>query len=240
MGTPTRSTFALPTGPANATITDTPPKPKHTLTTPAFTDGLKEGRKAVMNDLGFAIPVVNMTYFQTALLPPLRMGLDVDDIITRLQEDELLNHERRWTTLFRVQPCKARALENDVFQDFEHIATAVRRAAGEALASWAEAHPKTDVRPTALFKCNPNMTPMSGTRENVSKPDCYAVLDPDAPLSKPTAMKTHGPPRVLWDDVVAPGEFKKVVSAESIHDVSMRHRAVDATIVDVLGRIIAK
>lgn len=235
MGTPTRSTFSL----LNAIITDTPPKPKHTLTTPAFTNGLKEGRKAVMNDLEFAIPVVHMTYFQTALLPPLRVGLNVDDIVTRLQKAGHLNKEKCWTTLFRVQPSKAHALENDVFQDFEHIATAVRRAAGEALTSWAEAHPDEDVRPTALFRCNSNMTPMYGTRKNVSKPDCYASLDPDAPLSKPTAMKTSGPPRVLWDDIVAPGEFKKAVTAGSIHDVSMRNSAVDATIINVLCRIIA-
>lgn len=219
MGTPTRSTFVIP----NATVTDTPAKMKSTLTARAFTNGLEEGRKAVMLDLGHAIPAVSVKYFQTALLPPIRRDLNVNNIITRLRHAGYLNKKKRWIEFFKKEPSKALPLENNVFEDFERIADVVLEAAGTAITSWAAAHPnevQQDARPTTKFQCNPNDTPESKSRDNTSKPDSFAVLNPCAPFSQPITLSTPNHPGVLWDDIVAPGEFKKKTTVADINDVS--------------------
>lgn len=223
MGTPTRAGFDKQL----TVLTDTPVKSKSTLTAPAILNGLEQGRQAVMRDSGSAIRMVSVAYFHSALLPPLRSGLDVDDIVKRLVQGGHIKggkdaDEQRWN-YFPKDPSDAKDVENKVFKDFEVIATAVCNTSQTALREWTKAKsrakrtPFIDVRPTTIVECNPDTTPFSTLRTNTSKPDSFARLNPGTPFALPGSL-TNG--SLLWDEIVVPGEFKKNSTWKDINDVS--------------------
>lgn len=223
MGTPPRPNFALP----RMLATDTPMKSKHSLTSPAILDGLEVGRKAVMRDIGDVIPLVSIEYFQSALLPPLREAFFLDDIVDRLAQDGHIEArvvsgkaERRWK-YFPDDPAKLRELENVVFKDFATLASAVSKTGEDILKQWSDKQPARadrilpDVRPTALFQCNPDIAPLSTQRESTSRPDSFARLNPFTPVARHSITK-----KIAWDDIVVAGEFKKEHTVKAINDVS--------------------
>lgn len=59
---------------------------------------LEEGRKAVMQDLGYSIPMLSVDYFKSALLPPLREGLTVDNIVQRLSHAKAIIQDEEGTS----------------------------------------------------------------------------------------------------------------------------------------------
>lgn len=208
-------------------LTDTPVKSKSTLTAPAVLNGLEEGRQAVIRDSGSVIPLVPVAYFQSALLPPLRSGLDIADIVKRLVQDGHIKggkdaDEQRWN-YFPKDPSDSTYVENTVFKDFELIATAVCSTSQTALRERAKAKsrakrtPFIDVRPTTIVECNPDTTPFSTIRSNTSKPDSFARLNPGTPFALPGSLSNGS---LLWDEIVVPGEFKKNSTWKDINDVS--------------------
>ena len=104
MGTPPPSTEPQ----LNAASNSTPIRqPKHVIKTSVITSGLESGRKAVMEDIGYAVPEVPMSYFQESLLPPLRPEFgDLSDILARLKASGHID-DGRWA-LFKTLPAQSK------------------------------------------------------------------------------------------------------------------------------------
>lgn len=228
MGTRTHSNFDVQL----AVATDTSVKSEAILSAPASASGIFNGlearRRPVMNNLGYAIRLVSWTYFQSALLPPLRPGLDPADIVKRLVQAGHIKvdrdtDERRWAR-FQDDPSDSKDFENAVFKNFERVADAVRETAQVVLQQWIKAQPAAqrptiiDTRPTTIFKCNADMTSLFSLRFNTSKPDSFARLNPGTPFALPGTLTNDS---ILWDDIVVPGEFKKNSGWKEINDVSL-------------------
>lgn len=217
-------------------------KSKHTLTAPAILNGLdpQTGSQTGMHDLNYAIPMVSLNYFKSSLLPPLREGLYVNDIVTRLTERGHIGATGRWTRLPGTLG-EAKDFEHVVFKDFLRIATAVSETAQTALQEFAKAQLANkptaivDVRPTALFHCNPDMTTSLKYSSSTYKPDSYARLNPQTPFALPGRLTEN----ILWDEIVVPGEFKKHATRTDINDVSSQYTIQRKITVDITTRTIA-
>ena len=191
------------------------------LTAPAVLEGLETGRRELLRDLGTVVPQVPLSYFKSSLLPPLRHGINVDDIVARLKTAGHITDENRWA-LFATNPSEAWPVENLVFRDFAAIAQHVceqailaLEQAPQALQGVGERHQPlaVDTRPTAIFECNPDLTSQS----ELIKPDSFAVLNPDTPAGLPAPLDNS----VSWDVIAVPGEFKKKSAWYDINNVSL-------------------
>lgn len=228
------STHARPSFNAQlAEVPDTLVESEAMLTAPAgaMLNGLGPGQQAVMPAKDYAGPMVSLQYFQSALLPPLRPGLDVADIVNRLVRAGHIQaykdthwHVPRWTS-FSTEPSHSGATENIVFKNFERVATAVHEISQTALREWMKAQPVAkppaliDIRPTTIIACNSEMIPFSNLRSKTSKPDSFARLNPATPFAWPGSVSKED--RILWDDIVVPGEFKNYDVWHQINDVSV-------------------
>ena len=151
-------------------------------------------RKNAVLDLREQIPQLPPDFFlgQDGILPPLDDKIDISAVIRKLRANNALKVEPdgrgRWEA-YPSDPSSYRDREDIVFRHIAEIAAAIENASG------IDSHPKL------RFKCNPNLTPASSTRDNDTRPDCYGLLK-----NVPTNVISGAP---YWVDIAVPGEFKK-------------------------------
>jgi len=148
------------------TNTTTPPAtPMHTVpcshhTVSARTEGLLHKRVAVLKDLG-PIPVVPLEYFNLASLPPLRNGIDVQNIERALQASGRITSSGQWRE-YQSNPSNGTANEQDYYKHICSIFKAVMTQAKKG----------TRTSPTVDFIQKPDSAPVSA-RRHTSNPDGY-------------------------------------------------------------------
>ncbi|GJE95027.1 hypothetical protein PsYK624_112060 [Phanerochaete sordida] len=166
------------------------------------TDGNRDG---MLEDLQEHVPQVEWSYFEDALLPPLRLktGVTVKDIVKKLEANSTVTavHGRnRWSAFAQGPPSTFAGshTEDEVFESVSDIITAITRAYDS----------KTKM--TLQYRSRPKNVPRSETRTNKSKPDGY-FMDNLAP-----GALTEVPHR--WVNVMIPSEYKLSDSPKDMND----------------------
>lgn len=154
---------------------------------------LDKARHNVILDLDEKIPEVKKTFFCDNLLPPnpLPTGTAISDVISVLKAARDISVDGNWNGW--APPSATNGTEDDIFSKLAGLTHTICQASGIV-----------GVQRTTTFKCNPSSTLMSKTRNNSSKPDCYAIL-----TNSPLLVDPHAVGRYHWLDVAVPGEFKK-------------------------------
>jgi len=194
-----RITTPPPSTPSSNTP-DTVPRSRNTSTRSYRTGDLIRGRAAVLKDLG-PIPIVPLDYFNSAVLPPLPPGIDVQKIERLLQASgHILSG--KWNE-YQSTPNKDSANEADYYQRLCNVFNAVV----------AQAEEDTMTSAKVEFIQKPNSIPVS-KRINTSKPDGYLLLKEKRSISTLDAES-----RDSWDDIAVPFEFKKSDTEKDRQDV---------------------
>lgn len=183
---------------------ESPVYPKKVHSSRSYQSGLLgDARFAVLEDLGSSIPEVPLQDFMKFLAPP-QPQFNVVAAMNTLKLDTILSASDRWTA-FDNQPKDQRAVENDVFKPitniFEKVVDAIIK------------HSDTDLTEDCCsidFLQNPNGTPKSEDRHNISRPDGYLLVK--------DRLDKHA---VSWADVVLSCEYKKQGGDEQLDDVSL-------------------
>ena len=181
-----------------------PTKPRQARTAPSRIE-LEEARKTVVLDFDETLPELEVEFFYRYLLPssPLPEGRTVEDVISTLRASKVvyeINGAEGWNGWSLTEGSKVH--EDEVFGGFGELTERIR-----------EASQIENREPTIEFRRNPTRTPMSITRGNSSRPDCYGVRA-DA---EPRAAEGTGEGKVHWVDIAVAGEFKK--NENDAHDV---------------------
>ncbi|KAI0701055.1 hypothetical protein BC835DRAFT_295958 [Cytidiella melzeri] len=166
-----------------------------------------------MNDVGTAIPQVQMRWFKKNILPPLPSGLKLSAVFKELKASGHITSEGVWRDL-GTSPAKLTPTEDVVFAPFADIAAAIGEAA-------AEVTKDKSLRQDVVFKCNPTITPLSNNRNNSSKPDGYGIYTKHDNF-RPSKHSTFDSDSVFWEFIVAPGEKKKRERLQVINDIIVK------------------
>jgi len=156
-------------------------------TVSARTEALLRRRVAVLQDLG-PIPVP-LEYFNLAALPPLRSGIDVQNIERALQASGRIT-SGQWHELYQSNPGNGTANEEDYYKHLCSIFEAVVTPAKKG----------TRTNPTVDFIYKPNMSAQTHT----SNSDGYLRLKEGKSVRLPGTES-----RDSWDDVAVSFEFNK-------------------------------
>ncbi|KAF9806331.1 hypothetical protein IEO21_08711 [Rhodonia placenta] len=178
--------------PANRS--ETPVRTKATQS-PSYMEGnLAAARRAVMKELGTTIPQVSTEFFQTHLLPPLPVGVNINQLVNNLRARKYIKG-KRWAA-FRKDPKDARGKENVCFRSLKRVADAIEEVAVKM----------TGEEPQFAFVQNPNSAPESSTRTSKSRPDgCF--------------IRKSGPKgRFRWMDIAVSAEYKKMENTTTRDD----------------------
>ena len=188
--TPTPSSIALDTVPLSC---DEGALSDHT-------EDLLRKRVAVLRDLG-PIPVVPLEYFNSAVLPPLLSGINVQNIERALQESGriILGQWRE----YQSNPSNAAANEQDYYKHLSSIFEAVVTQAMKG----------TTTSPTVDFIQKLNSVPV---RTHTSNPDGYMRLKEKKSVQLPGTES-----RGSWDDVAVSFEFKKYDNNKDVSSTSL-------------------
>ncbi|EKM53991.1 uncharacterized protein PHACADRAFT_196429 [Phanerochaete carnosa HHB-10118-sp] len=174
--------------------------------TSAPTDLATEGQKHLMlDDLQETVPQVDWAFFEDNILPPLPTSVNLDDIVTNLVEKQAVAHmhgQMVWAKFELGSPKLYQGGEDAIFRRMVSVVAAVKDATGDTK------------KARRLFRCNPNATPTSETRDNNTRPDGYYVRND-------VAAKDRIP---RWSNIIVPAEFK-------IHD---RHEDVNRNWAQIL------
>ena len=158
-------------------------------------------REAILGDVDYCIPIISVKSFQKHLLPPLKNGITVNDVVSALKHSGTVSStgDRTWWKDFIVSPSKQKNKEDDVFAPLEGICEEVVRLAASA----------SGQQETFILRLLPNSTPNSG-RASTHRPDAY-FIDKTA---EDAAEGSEVPQRRvrLWYDIALTGEFKKRMS----------------------------
>ncbi|KAI0345467.1 hypothetical protein BDW22DRAFT_877798 [Trametopsis cervina] len=171
---------------------------KHAVSGPAIAGGLDDGRKATIKDVGPAICQVPLQWFKDKILPPLPSKFNLQDAIQSLKQNGAILNER-WAA-FAESPSAQSAHEDKVFEPFATIAKNVGEAAKKQLSR----------EPAVVFERNPDITPYSHLRSNISKPDGYGVY------RRHRSFQSNSP--ICWEFIVAPGEKKQQRRVADLND----------------------
>ncbi|KAI5115744.1 hypothetical protein M0805_002822 [Coniferiporia weirii] len=131
----------------------------------AYRNGtLDEKRAAILSDLGQSIPEVDLDFFTNNVLPPLRDGFNVDEIVTSLESEEIIKGGRwKW---FEEDPMRKESTETEAFKPVVDIFESIVRAANGK----SHGHEQT-----LALRMAPNSIPVS-ERLNRTRPDGYMIL----------------------------------------------------------------
>ncbi|KAI0086025.1 hypothetical protein BDY19DRAFT_996211 [Irpex rosettiformis] len=190
---------------ASAVAHDTSSEVKQAVTAPIIRCNVERDHQALVDYIGSSIPEAPVQWFKDNILPPLpaciRQGLPA--ILRSLKANGHINKNGRWA-VFPVDPSQSSRIEDVVYGPFASVAAAIGEAAANKLPSYPQ---------RVIFKCNPNLVPMSSFRNNRSRPDGYGVY---------TAHDSYQPQAddsaIHWELVVAPGEKKKKESDSDFND----------------------
>ncbi|KAG6326746.1 hypothetical protein ID866_12343 [Astraeus odoratus] len=177
---------------------DTEPRSRHTSTVSYRTGDLSRGRTAVLKDLD-SIPLVPLTYFNEAVLPPLRQGIDVQKIEETLQESGVI-HNGCWAAFVNAS---GSANEEEYYGRLATIFDAVVQKTSEQIGMESK----------LSFVSKPSSPPISD-RTNTSRPDAYLLLVDKKSIGS-TADRSDS-----WYDVAVTFEFKKSGTERKLEDVS--------------------
>ncbi|KAI5117344.1 hypothetical protein M0805_006243 [Coniferiporia weirii] len=125
---------------------------------------LDERRAAILSDLGQSIPEVDLDFFTNNVLPPLRDGFNVDEIVTSLESKKIIK-EGRWEW-FEEDPMRKQCTETEAFKPVVDIFESIVRAANEK----SHGHEQT-----LTLRMAPNSAPVS-ERSNRTRPDGFMIL----------------------------------------------------------------
>ena len=180
-------------------------------TVSARTEALLRRRVAVLQDLG-PIPVVPLEYFNLAALPPLRSGIDVQNIERALQASGRIT-SGQWRELYQSNPNNGTTNEQDYYKYFCSTFKAVMTQAKKG----------TRTSPTVDFIQKPNPTPVStSAQRHTSNPDGYLRLKEKKSVRLPGTES-----RDSWDDVAVSFEFNKYDNNRDVSWTSLRGAQCD-------------
>lgn len=170
-------------------------------------------RDDIVRDLNENVSVIDTQFFFDHLLPPspLQESRTADDVVNKMKESGTIDGQR-WAG-WQNPSASAGVNEGKVFGKLSDLTKAIIRTAG------------LKGTPTVDFVCNGAISLASYTRNNSSKPDCYAILNPKVARRRFVADKL-GTKQPLWLDVAVPGEFKKAMTPDGFNDVSRLHRKI--------------
>ena len=190
--------------PPNSDVGDTPHRHKSTPHVSGHEFAVNVTRNAVMEDLGPAIPEVEYDFFRHHILPPLHPSIDIDQIITRLEADEIIVGGRwkrfpqdPWT--YTTGPSNQRRSENETFARLEGLLQDITERS------------EVDASKTVEYKSLPDYTPTCSFEEKKGRPDAFFVLSTAQDVGKP-----------YWRDIVTPAEFKLKDTCDDLQDVRIR------------------
>ncbi|EED78584.1 predicted protein [Postia placenta Mad-698-R] len=174
---------------------ETPVRTKATQSASYMEGNLAAARRAVMKELGTTIPQVSTEFFQTNLLPPLPVGVNINQLVNNLRARKYIKG-KRWAA-FRKDPKNARGKENVCFKSLETVAAAIEKVAAKMAGE----------EPLLKFVQNPDGAPRSKTRTSKSRPDGFFI-------------RNSGPKgRVRWMDIALSAEYKKVENVTTKDDL---------------------
>ena len=175
--------------PAATSAPNTGPSPVKPGPASVPTDvSLAQQKQVMLDDLQEKVPQVDWEFFEDNILPPLPHKIDVDSVVTKLVKKQavtMVEGEYRWTQFALGSPKDYNGHEDAIFANMSKIVSAIKGVASSAKAK-------------RLFKCKPRTTPVSGTRDNNTRPDAYYLRN-DAAVKDPI-------PR--WTNIIIPAEFK--------------------------------
>ncbi|KAI0916700.1 hypothetical protein AcV5_003114 [Taiwanofungus camphoratus] len=177
----------------NLRIDDTPPLVKYTSTSSYATGSLMNGRRAVLADLGESIPEVPFQFFLVNILPPLRGGINIGNVVEKLQRRKIITRDGLWKSL-PSRPALSPSFENATFKSLEEISKSI-----------CDAAQIRGTKKTIYFENNPNITPESKMRDSTSRPDGYFILHD----------RLNG---VHWMDFALCAEYKKRNTPKNVDD----------------------
>ncbi|KAI5117127.1 hypothetical protein M0805_007974, partial [Coniferiporia weirii] len=186
--TPPRTTAnAVPTS-----LGDTPARARSVDHHSYRNGSLNERRTAIVGDLGQSIPEVDLEFFFDNILPPLRNGLEVDQIVASLKSGGIIEGGRwKW---FSIDPCKEAVPEPLAFQHVGDIFNSIIKAANE------KSHGHEQM---FTLRMTPNSAPVS-ERASRAKPDGYMILK-----EAEDKFGTNKKARRSWYDLALALEAKK-------------------------------
>ena len=199
----TQHGFRIPSQPH---LGETPHTRKSTPQVSGDEFAMNATRDGVAADLGEAIPEVEYEFFERHLLPPLPSSIDINNVLARLETDQIIV-DGRWQR-FPIDPWKnavgdannERSTENKVF------------AALVPLVDEIVQRSRTNAAKTLTFKCLPDYTPPCCFEKKKGRPDGFFVFD----------EAEHSPDEPYWCDIVTPAEFKLRDRRPDLQDVSIR------------------
>lgn len=181
----------------NLRIDDTPPLVKYTSTSSYATGSLMNGRRAVLADLGESITEVPVQFFLVNILPPLRGGINIGNVVEKLQRRKIITRDGLCKSL-PSRPALSPSFENATFKSLEEISKSI-----------CDAAQIRGTKKTIYFENNPNITPESKMRDSTSRPDGYFILHD----------RLNG---VHWMDFALCAEYKKRNTPKNVDDVGVK------------------
>jgi hypothetical protein len=159
--------------------------------------------------LGQHVPEVKFEDFMKYLAPPMSASVDVDATmeLLKLGRQPVLIASGHWKA-FEKEPKEQGGEEDAVFQPIPIIFQAVVKAIIADRNSNLTANSRT-----IDFEQNPNMTPTSAEREDLSRPDGFMLL------------KSRTGDGILWADIVLSCEYKIKDGDEQLDDVRASWRS---------------
>lgn len=181
------------------TLVDTPTKGVRTFS-PAFIDNpLRSKREDLRHDLSAVAREIPYEFFLNKILPPLREGISLTQVVRNLTRNGTIK-DKRFTT-FQQLPKDAKDMdENEVFTKwFQKLVRDITEAA------------TTDgIAPTLAFFHNGNQVPQSYIKKgNKTRPDSFAIR-----------VESVGQP-LFWINIGLCGEVKKKNTDGTREDVSL-------------------
>ena len=168
---------------------DTPVKAK-LVSSSAYQVGLKQARKAVVDDLDHVLEVDASALFN-AVLPPVSSDL-ISECRTALKSSGAITSRGSWRNMTRLKK------EKGMLEPIQDIFVAIQKHVSST--------------PVLAFSVEGDVTPFS-ERENTSRPDGFLQR-----VVSTRPDDTH--PQTPWDDIVLPMEIKVKLNDDSEYDVS--------------------
>ncbi|KAL5496143.1 hypothetical protein ACEPAH_3060 [Sanghuangporus vaninii] len=161
-----------------------------------LSEGLDSMRDAVLRDFHYAVPEIDPESFVKNILPPLKDGVNIEDIVASLKSGGIITPDGKLKP-FETDPCKQKSAEDMVFAPLEDICRQITLLATRTA---------PDVEQVFVLKLLPHVTPKSD-RDSTTRPDAYFILKAveDQIMH---AIKKEDKVR-WWYDIGPTGEFKK-------------------------------
>ncbi|KAK7433983.1 hypothetical protein VKT23_020447 [Stygiomarasmius scandens] len=174
-----------------ASGTDTPRKIPATASASFRQGDLEDKRLKLLDNLGNAAYLCNLTGFLQHYLPPLPEGVNISEIIEKLRQDKKVNDDNLFEA-FCEKPKEIGSLtENKIFFKLREVFEAIMEA---ITALWPKLKQNFD------FRLNPDVK-LDSDRKSSTKPDAYWVnIDMDDPAKGE---------KIKWYNLGFPAEFKK-------------------------------